>query len=76
MTVIRTTAMIGDDHMLHIALPDDAPTGLVEVEVLITPEQAESLPLGDIESVAEHGGSFDWLADEPDVYSSTDGEPL
>jgi hypothetical protein len=76
MTVIRTTAVVGADHMLHIALPDDVPTGLVEVEVLITPDQAESLPLGDIEGAAAHGGSFDWLTDEPDLYSSTDGEAL
>ncbi len=23
-----------------------------------------------------HGGGFDWLADEPDIYSLEDGEPV
>lgn len=26
--------------------------------------------------LAERGGAFDWLADEPDLYSLTDGEPV
>lgn len=26
--------------------------------------------------IAQHGGSFDWLADEPDIYSADDGEPV
>ena len=27
-------------------------------------------------AVAERGGSFDWLADEPDLYGPDDGEPV
>lgn len=30
----------------------------------------------DIARLAEHGGSFDWLAEEPDVYTLEDGEPV
>lgn len=26
--------------------------------------------------LAAHGGAFDWLADEPDVYTWEDGEPI
>ena len=30
----------------------------------------------DIAALAAAGGAFDWLADEPDVYDDTCGEPL
>lgn len=30
----------------------------------------------DLVTVALQGGSFDFLADEPDLYSDTDGEPI
>jgi hypothetical protein len=26
--------------------------------------------------LAERGGAFDWLAEEPDIYSAEDGEPV
>ena len=26
--------------------------------------------------LAQHGGAFDWLAEEPDIYLADDGEPL
>jgi hypothetical protein len=76
MTVIRTTAVISDDHMLHLTLPDDAPTGPVEVELLITPEREQTPTSDELASAAQYGGSFDWLADEPDLYTSADGEPV
>lgn len=76
MTVIRTTAVTGDDHMLHLALPDDAPTGPVEVELMITPEPEETPTSDELARLAQHGGSFEWLADEPDLYTSADGEPV
>ncbi len=34
------------------------------------------LDVRELGRVAHVGGSFDWLADEPDIYSSDDGEPL
>ena len=30
----------------------------------------------DLARLAERGGAFDWLAEEPDIYSALDGEPL
>jgi hypothetical protein len=30
----------------------------------------------ELAEVAQRGGSFDWLAQEPDLYSATDGEPV
>jgi hypothetical protein len=30
----------------------------------------------DLARLAQAGGSFDWLADEPDLYSDADGEPV
>ena len=27
-------------------------------------------------ALAQDGGAFDWLADEPDLYSADDGEPI
>ena len=31
---------------------------------------------GELAELAQRGGSFDWLADEPDLYSMEDGEPV
>lgn len=39
-------------------------------------EPGDELPSQDFGAVAQHGGSFDWLADEPDLYSDEDGEPV
>ncbi len=30
----------------------------------------------DLAELAQRGGAFDWLADEPDIYSLQDGEPV
>jgi hypothetical protein len=30
----------------------------------------------ELAALAEHGGSFDWLVDEPELYSLADGEAL
>lgn len=40
------------------------------------------LPPGDsptsaeLAALAQHGGAFDWLADEPELYTLSDGEPV
>lgn len=35
------------------------------------------LPTGEeLAALAQHGGAFDWLADEPNIYSLEDGEPI
>lgn len=37
----------------------------------------DTLPTSDeLAEWAQRGGSFDWLADEPDLYSLEDGEPV
>jgi hypothetical protein len=37
----------------------------------------DEAPTGaELAALAEHGGAFDWLADEPDFYSAGDGEPV
>ena len=30
----------------------------------------------ELAALAQHGGAFDWLADEPELYSLEDGEPV
>ena len=30
----------------------------------------------ELAALAQHGGAFDWLADEPELYSIEDGEPV
>ena len=42
---------------------------------------AEQISTDDISSaelmqLAQHGGGFDWLTDEPDIYTIDDGEPV
>lgn len=32
--------------------------------------------LQEMAAIAQHGGAFDWLADEPDLYSWDDGEAI
>jgi hypothetical protein len=51
------------DYLLSGGTPVTSP---VEDEVSAT----------DLAILAERGGAFDWLGDEPDVYTPDDGEPL
>ncbi len=30
----------------------------------------------ELSALTQHGGALDWLAEEPDIYSADDGEPL
>ncbi|MDZ7361230.1 MAG: hypothetical protein ONB46_10955 [candidate division KSB1 bacterium] len=39
-------------------------------------EFAEELSAAEMTLIALQGGAFDWLQDEPDLYSDTDGEPV
>lgn len=34
------------------------------------------IPDQELAAIAQHGGSFDWLADEPELYSDEDREPV
>ena len=36
----------------------------------------EDIPTASLMRLAEIGGSFDWLKDEPDLYTLEDGEPI
>ncbi len=36
---------------------------------------ADEPSAAELAELAERGGSLDWLADEPDLYSDEDGEP-
>ena len=44
-------------------------------EALAAPENDEPTS-NELAALTERGGSFDWLADEPDLYSDEDGEPV
>ncbi len=39
-------------------------------------ERHEELSAAEMTQIALHGGAFDWLKDEPDLYSDADGEPV
>jgi hypothetical protein len=36
----------------------------------------DDVSAAEFSALAQHGGSFDWLAEEPDLYTIDDGEPL
>lgn len=36
---------------------------------------ADEFPAGEIARAASAGGAFDWLAEEPDIYDDSSGEP-
>ncbi len=38
--------------------------------------EPDDLPSDEIARLVASGGGFDWLADEPDLYNDTSGEPL
>jgi hypothetical protein len=52
------------------------------VAYLLAGGQPVGRPLGEspspreLAALAQHGGSFNWLADEPDLYGPDDGEPV
>lgn len=42
----------------------------------VTPPESEAPTTAELAALAQQGGSLDWLADEPELYSLADGEPL
>ncbi len=36
----------------------------------------DDLSAAEMTQIALHGGAFDWLKDEPELYSDADGEPV
>ena len=41
----------------------------------VVPRTSESPTATELAKLAEHGGAFDWLTEEPERYSQDDGEP-
>ncbi len=41
-----------------------------------TDQEEDDVSAGRLSALAEKGGAFDWLADEPELYSAKDGEPV
>ena len=41
----------------------------VHVQVEVVPEDADALPMA---AIAQAGGAFDWLVDEPELYTDAD----
>ena len=39
-------------------------------------QEAEDVRRHEPTQAAARGGAFDWLSEEPDLYSATDGEPI
>ena len=71
MRAIQTRATVTPDRKLTIDVPSDVEPGEHRVIVVI-----EEMASQELAAVAQHGGSFDWLSDEPDLYSDEDGEPV
>ncbi|TMK24345.1 MAG: ribbon-helix-helix protein, CopG family [Actinobacteria bacterium] len=46
------------------------------IATLVDDEEAERVRRHEPTQAAARGGSFAWLADEPDLYAATDGEPF
>jgi hypothetical protein len=42
----------------------------------VTPATEDEIGGRQLAALAERGGSFDWLAEEPELYSDADGEPM
>lgn len=51
-------------------------TRLIEGYVAYLLSGGEPVQAEDLSDLAQRGGSFDWLGDEPEVYSLADGEPI
>jgi hypothetical protein len=39
-------------------------------------KKIEELSAAEMTQIVLQGGAFDWLQDEPDIYSDADGEPV
>jgi hypothetical protein len=42
----------------------------------VSPEIHDLPSSEEIARIGEHGGAFNWLAEEPEMYSDEDGEPV
>jgi len=70
MRTIQTRGTVTEDRKLTIDVPSDVAPGEHQVVVVI-----DDISGSDLAAIAQGGGAFDWLEDEPDLYSDDDGEP-
>jgi hypothetical protein len=68
---IQTRGVVSPEGKLTVALPPDVAPGEHQVVIVI-----DDVPSQDLAAIAQHGGSLDWLNDEPDLYTDQDGEPV
>jgi hypothetical protein len=71
MRTIHTRGTVTEDRKLTIDVPSDVAPGEHQVVVVI-----DDISGSDLAAIAQGGGAFDWLKDEPDLYSDDDGEPI
>ena len=71
MMTIETTGVVSNDGKLTVDVPPDVRPGEHRVVVVI-----DDITSNDLAAIAQHGGAFDWLKDEPDLYTLEDGEPV
>ena len=71
MRTIQTRGTVTTDGKLTIDVPSAVEPGEHQIVVVI-----DALPGEELAAVAQHGGSFDRLVDEPDLYTDKDGEPV
>ena len=71
MRTIETTGVVSNDGKLTVDVPPDVRPGEHRVVVVI-----DDTTSNDLAAIAQHGGAFDWLKDEPDLYTLEDGEPV
>lgn len=71
MRKLETTGVVSEDGTLTVRVPADVLPGTHGVVVVLDDFTGE-----DLAAVAQHGGAFDWLHDEPDLYTEEDGEPV
>jgi hypothetical protein len=68
---IQTRGTVSPEGKLTVALPPDIAPGEHQVVIVI-----DDVPSQDLAVISQHGGSLDWLDDEPDLYSDQDGEAI
>jgi hypothetical protein len=71
MRTIQTRGTVSPEGKLTVALPPDITPGEHQVVIVI-----DDVPSQDLAAIAQHGGSLDWLNEEPDLYTDEDGEPV
>ena len=68
---IEATGVVSEDGTLTVRVPSDVRPGTHSVVVVL-----DDFSGAELAAVAQYGGAFDWLHDEPDLYTDEDGEPV